>query len=275
MAEVQRFDVGAVRLSRVPYFDIALDPSVVGLTVDQVREVDAPAWATPDGQVLVGQAVWVIESGGQVIVVDPCGAADEFLRSGPQALLHQDAVLGAMAAAGFPAERVDTVVLSHLDGIGMAARVAPDGAWEPAFPNARLLITASELCWIAQAPEPSGAAAFHALVDAGVVDATADGRRITDEVAMELSGGHTPGHALVRVGSEGSGAVFLGHLALSPLHAVADVSPTTHHDPEAARRQLHHVIDAAVEGRLLLVGPLWPAPGAGVVGADRRIVPAA
>src|SRR5579862_8524251 len=160
MAEVQRFDVGAVRLSRVAYFDIALDPSVVGLTVDQVRAVDAPAWATPDGQVLVGQAVWVIESGGQVIVVDPCGAADEFLRAGPEALLHQDAVLRAMAEAGFPAERVDAVVLSHLDGIGMAARVATDGGWEPAFPNARLLITASELSWMAEPPEPSGATAF-------------------------------------------------------------------------------------------------------------------
>jgi len=271
---VKRFDVGAVRMSRVPYFDIALDPGVVGLTVEQVRAADAPAWATPEGQVLIGQAVWVIESGGRVVVVDPCGAADEFLRSGPEALLHQDAVLRALAEAGFPAERVDTVVLSHLDGIGMAALVGADGRWEPAFPNARVIVTAAELAWIGASPETSGAGAFAALLERGVVDAGADERQLTDELALELSGGHTPGHAVLRISSGDAGAVLLGHLALSPLHAVADVSPTAHVDPDGALRRLRLILDAAAAGGLLVAGPLWPWPGAGVVGAGREVVPA-
>jgi len=122
----------------VPYFDVPLDPEVVvGLTPEQVAAVPwgAPAWATPDGRVRVGQAVWVIEAGDRTVVVDPCGASDEFLRTGPEAAVHEAAVVAALEARGFPVGRVDTVVLSHLDGIGMAASPAPSRGWSPLFPE--------------------------------------------------------------------------------------------------------------------------------------------
>ena len=147
MDAVAGFRVGEVELTRVPYFDVALDAAVVGLTAEQIESVEwaTPSWASADGQVLIGQAVWVVESQGRVIVVDPCGAADQFLREGKEAIGHQEAALGALRDAGFPPERVDVVVLSHLDGIGMAAVVAPDGGWAPAFPNARIVMMAAEL----------------------------------------------------------------------------------------------------------------------------------
>ena len=59
-------DLGGVRLTRVGYFDVPLDPGVIGFTSRQVAAVPwaSPTWATPAGQVLIGQAVWVIEAGG-------------------------------------------------------------------------------------------------------------------------------------------------------------------------------------------------------------------
>jgi len=105
MVEVAKFEVGAATLTRVPYFDVALDPAAASLTPEQVVELSewsVPSWATAEGELLVGQAVWVIESEGRVIVVDPCGAADPFIRTGPEAIGHQDAVLSAMTSAGFP-----------------------------------------------------------------------------------------------------------------------------------------------------------------------------
>src|SRR4051812_1104514 len=107
MTDVARYAVGAARLSRVSYFDVALDAGAVGLTSDdlaEARDWAEPTWSTADGQVLVGQALWVIESEGRVMVIDPCGASDAFLRTGPEAIAHQEAALAAMADAGFSPE---------------------------------------------------------------------------------------------------------------------------------------------------------------------------
>ena len=48
---VAGFRVGEVELTRVPYFDVALDAAVVSLTAEQIRSLDwaTPSWATPDG----------------------------------------------------------------------------------------------------------------------------------------------------------------------------------------------------------------------------------
>jgi glyoxylase-like metal-dependent hydrolase (beta-lactamase superfamily II) len=270
---VARFRVGEVALTRVPYFDIALDPSVVSLTVDEIESVDwsRPTWASADGQVLVGQAAWVIASEGRVIVVDPCATADQFLRSGPEAIGHQEAVLGAMHDAGIPPDRVDVVVLSHLDGIGMAAVVEPDGGWAPAFPNARVVMTSAELEWLAGGARAEGLDALNALLAQGVVDGVDDGHPLTGDVCLELTGAHTPGHAIVRIRSGGERATFLGHLALNPIH-VATCS-SLHLERARAAEVLDALVAEATAHEMLLVGPLWPFPGAGYA-TGNRILPA-
>jgi glyoxylase-like metal-dependent hydrolase (beta-lactamase superfamily II) len=267
--------IGDIELRRVSYFDIPLDAGAVGLTDDDVREVAwaAPVWANDDAQVIVGQAIWVAESRGRVIVLDPCGAADDFLRTGEAAELHQTRVREVMRDAGVPVERVDVVVLSHLDGIGMAAAVTPDGGWEPMFPNARIVMTQAELDWLSNARDVSGLDALRALVAQGAVDGVPARYDVTDEVQLEQSAGHTPGHALVWLRSDGDEAVSVGHLAVSPLHVAVGRSPALHHEPHHAQRCLHDVITHAQEFGTTVFGPLWPAPGAARVDGDRVLVP--
>lgn len=268
------FTIGGARLSRVPYFDVPLDAGVVGLTASQVMAVPwaVPGWATADGQVLVGQAVWVIEAGGRLIVLDPCGAADAFLRTGPEAVTHQEAVMSSMEEAGFPVDRVDTVVLSHLDGIGMAAAVddaaSGSGRWFPLFPRARLVLSALELEWARAHPEVQGAGALAALDHLNVVDGVEAPWEPAEGVVVEVTGGHTPGHALVRIGDD---AVFIGHLAVSPLN-VATPSAVQHHDPEVALAALDRELAAAAMRRSLVIGSLWPDPGAGRVSGPPWVV---
>jgi glyoxylase-like metal-dependent hydrolase (beta-lactamase superfamily II) len=161
--------------------------------------------------------VWLIECADSVMIVDPCGVADEFIRSGPSAVGHQEAVLGALMAAGIGPAGVDLVVLSHLDGIGMTALVDDHGEWVPTFPNARVVITGEELAWVRAHPETRGAVPFRALVDHGVVDPVTCPFRCADDVTFELTGGHSAGHAVLRVESGGARALLLGHLALSPV----------------------------------------------------------
>jgi glyoxylase-like metal-dependent hydrolase (beta-lactamase superfamily II) len=278
VVDVLTLDVGGVHLTRVPYFDVPLDPSAVGLTTEEVAESGwaVPVWATEGGQVLVGQAIWVLESGGQVIVVDPCCAADAFLRSGPEALGHQDAVIDALTRAGLPPERVDVVVLSHLDGIGMTAQVDEGGAWRPMFPNARVLLTATELSWLDHAGEVLGLGALRALIAQGVVDGVPTPFELTPEVSIHLVGGHSPGHAIVRIDSGDQHVVLVGHLALSAIHlnpTTAD-RPSQHIDDGAATVALDELRGEAAATGASLIGPLWPYPGVvHLTGSDEIPVP--
>ena len=231
--------LGDIELVRVEYFDVALPPSVAGLSAEDVAAVRwaTPVWAEPDGNLLIGQAIWIIESAGTVIAVDPCGAADEFLRSGAAALEHQDRVADALRDAGYPVEQIDIVVLTHLDGIGMAAAVDGDGTWTPMFPNARLVTTAAEIAFLDTQTEVMGLDAFAALRRAGAVDAIEGSPvELAPGVHLELTGGHSPGHAVVRIASQGRQAVLVGHLAISPVQLAAVQGPELHLDAPARQR---------------------------------------
>lgn len=276
MVETLSLAVGDVTLLRVPYFDVPLDAAVAGLTADQVRSLTwaEPVWATA-GQILIGQVVWLIESGARLIAVDPCGAADEFIRSGPSAVGHQQAVLAALAAARIDPAAVDLVVLSHLDGIGMAALVDDHGGWAPTFPNARVVVTREELAWVRAHPETQGAVPFAALVDQGVVDPVTCPFQCTDEVTLELTGGHSAGHAVLRVESAGARAFFLGHLALSPVQVAFPQGPGQHAHAPGAQQALDGLLAEAASDGSLAIGPLWPSPGAArVSGPPWVMIPA-
>lgn len=207
--EPVRYSVGTATLVRVPYVDVLVDAEVVGLTPEQVAAIEwaTPTWAEGD-QVRVGAAAWVIESDGKRIVVDPAQAADEILRTGPDAVTHQEAVASALETAGYPRESIDTVIATH---------------------------------------------ALHAQ---GVLNTVDDEHAVTSEVNIRWTGAHSPGHVVVDISSVGEVATMIGHLALSPLHCVVgECGP--HMDPPAAATVLRSLNDGRV-----LVGPLWPAPGA-------------
>ena len=268
------FTVEGIRLTRVPYFDVVLDPEVIGFTAQQVIDVPwgLPEWASPDGGVRVGQAVWVVESGSQTVVVDPCGAADAFLRSGPEAATHEATVARAMASAGYPVDQVDFVFMSHLDGIGMVGSVDESGGWSPLFSIARIVISRPELAHIDAQPEVGGGSALRDLMEQGVIDRIECPREGVPGVVMGLTGGHSPGHAVLRIGD---GAVFIGHLAINPVQVSGGIMPGVHADPSAAFTALEHELEWAAERGAFVIGPLWPGPGAGwVEGPPWSLVPA-
>jgi glyoxylase-like metal-dependent hydrolase (beta-lactamase superfamily II) len=271
---VATFSIGNVILTRVPYFDVALDADVIGFTPQQVIEVPwgTPDWTTADEQVNVGQAIWVIESYGQTLVVDPCGAADTFLRSGPEGSIHEAAVVAAMASAGYPVHSLDFVVMSHLDGIGMVGSLDAEGHCSPLFPNARIVISERELAHIEANQEIGGRSAFRELMAQGVVDGVQCPYEIAPHVTMELTGGHSPGHCALRVGDN---AVLIGHLAINPVQVSAGIMPKQHLEPMLAFTALEQELAWARERNALIIGPLWPEPGAGkVVGPPWVITPA-
>jgi glyoxylase-like metal-dependent hydrolase (beta-lactamase superfamily II) len=272
---VDAFRVGSVTLTRVGYVDIDLDPAVLGLTPQQVTAVPwaAPTWATAAGQLRVGAAAWVIEDGAERIVVDPAQAADDILRSETDAAVHQAAFAQLLADAGFARDTITHAIASHIDGIGMFAWRNDDGSWSPFFPNAPLLLHERELEAIDRGDhQPSGQVALADLRRAGIVEAvTTERAAVTEHVALEFTGAHSPGHQVVRVTDGDDTAVMLGHLATSAVHLVTGQCDGLHYFPDDAQRALAQQRD---EGAVL-IGPLWPSPGAGRFEGDRFVALAA
>ena len=251
--------VGDATLTRVSYAEVEVEPEQVGLTAQEVAAAAASREWVSNGKPRASASAWIIDHEDARIVVDPAGAVDAILRNDNDAAAHQQAFADLLDAAGYPRERITHAVATHLDGIGMLAWRADDGAWVPFFPQAPILMTQSELDGIDQLPfEPSGRKVLAQLQDAGAVRGVADDEDITSAVSLELTAGHSPGHAVVRIQSGGEEAVMLGHLALTPLH-LGRLDPDGHVDLEramAARRAL-------LAEDAILVGPLWPAPAAG------------
>jgi glyoxylase-like metal-dependent hydrolase (beta-lactamase superfamily II) len=252
--------IGDVTLTRVGYVDVGIDPARVGLTPAQIAAVPwaEPTWARGD-ELLAGAAVWVIEDGGARVAVDPAQAADEILRSDTDAAAHQEAFAAILEAAGMPREGFTHAIATHMEGIGMWAWRNDDGSWSPFFPNAKIRVGQRELDAVDAGEHPSPVhPAFAELRAQGVVQAVDDGERVTEHVWVEHVGAHTPGHLFVRIASDGARAIMVGHLAVSPLHLVTGPCPQQHPRPDDAQARIERLLteDAVV------IGPLWPAPGA-------------
>jgi hypothetical protein len=261
--------VGDVTLTRVLYVDAAIDPDAVGLTADQVRGVEwaAPVWAE-DGQVRAASCVWVISTGGRNIAVDPSGNIDDILHEPSSTAAHQAAYEAAFAAAGIPIETIDTVLLSHIESVGLSAVHDVDG-WRPFFPNARLLLSEpSAQAFTGSPPEGLIGEAFQSLFDADLVDTFNDGDSLAPGVAAEWTGMHNVGHCAFHIDDGGSTATFVGHLAVSPLHLATGPCPPQHDQPDEAWQWLCGV---AADPARVLIGPLWPSPGAVRWAGDRPV----
>ena len=253
-------ELGGVVLTRVLYVDASIDPASVGLTPDEVRAVTwgSPTWAD-DGQVRAASCVWVISTNGRHIAVDPSGNIDEILHDPASTGAHQAAYAAAFTAAGIPIESVDTVLLSHIESIGLSA-VRNDQGWRPFFPNARLLISDRALESFVQDP-PGGqlATAIQTLIEAGLVDTFGDGDELAPGVTAEWTGMHNIGHCAFHVGDGETQATFVGHLAVTPLHLATGPCRPQHYAPEDAWRWLTSIASNPFH---VLIGPLWPSPGA-------------
>jgi glyoxylase-like metal-dependent hydrolase (beta-lactamase superfamily II) len=187
-----------------------------------------------------------------VIVVDSCVGEGKTL---PYDLGERAPVLDELAAAGFDPATVDVVLSTHLhfDHVGWNTRLV-DGAWVPTFPNARYLFGRVEWeHWSASTddePVHVLAESVRPVLDAGLADLVESTHRINDEVRLEPTPGHTPGHHSVRISSAGEEAVITGDM--------------THHPIQIAEPHLGLIVDTdpatAIESRRTLYGRLGGTP---------------
>ncbi len=88
---------------------------------------------------------------------------------------------------------------------------------------------------------------------AGQVDAWSSSHRIDDDLVLEAAPGHTPGSSILRIDSEGDGALFVGDILHNPIQVVnPDVNSCFCEDPHEARASRRRLLAEAADRHLLL-----------------------
>jgi glyoxylase-like metal-dependent hydrolase (beta-lactamase superfamily II) len=107
------------------------------------------------------------------------------------------------------------------------------------------------------------------VVDAGLVDWVASSHAITDEVRLEPTPGHTPGHVSVRIRSQGAEAVITGDLMHHPVQC-ADPNVCSNFDADRAQALATRVrfLREQADRDVLVLGTHFAAPTAGRVVSD-------
>ncbi len=271
---VLRWKIGAVSITRVVEIE-GPSPGTFFFEAATPERLLQHAWLKPhflteDGRTVGSIHCFVVQSEGSTIVVDTCVGNDK-----PRELKHwhlrQGGFLEDLAEAGFPRERVDTVLCTHLhvDHVGWNTMLS-DGRWVPTFPNARYLFGAREWeYWAGAAAGAEREDSVRPILEAGLAELVPMDHALTPEVGLEPTPGHTPGHVSVRIRSRGEEAVITGDLMHHPVQC-AEPSWASRFDvdQEAARRTRREFLERCAARPVLVLGTHFAAPTAGRVVRD-------
>ncbi|MHC2087147.1 MBL fold metallo-hydrolase [Methylobacterium sp. CM6244] len=218
--------------------------------------------------------VVVVRSGGQTILIDAGLGLDPNLN-----LPRAGQLVRRLEAAGIDLASVTDVVLTHMhmDHVG---GLLVEGVKERLRPDLRIHVAAAEVkFW--EAPDFT-----HVDMPQGFPDALrAAAKRFAQEYRSQLrlfdeehevapgvvvhrTGGHTPGHSVVRLASGGDRLTFAGDAVFTVGFEHPDWHNGFEHDPEeAARVRVRLLRELAATGEQLIATHL-PFPSVGRVAVD-------
>lgn len=274
------WQVGAVKITRVVEIELPVaynpdSPFLAEATPEALRTMPwlYPNFVTEQDQLRLSIHALLVEAPGLRLVVDTCIGNDR-----PRALLGGRALattfLDSLAEAGWTPESVDAVVCTHLhvDHVGWNTMLK-DGKWVPTFPNARYLLGRVEFThWTAEGDEEQQTIlsdSVKPILDAGLAEFVEMDHRLTPEVRLTPTTGHTPGHVSVMIESQGETAVITGDMTHHPCQmAHPEWSPPFDSDPKAAATTRARMFAEWADKPILVIGTHYAAPTAGHVRRD-------
>jgi glyoxylase-like metal-dependent hydrolase (beta-lactamase superfamily II) len=270
--------IGDITVTRIEESVSTLPATHVLTNADDDTVASHGSWLRPhfvddDGNLVLSVHALAIAAGDRRMIVDTC--VGEHGSPGME-LAPNSSFLGDLAAAGFPREAVDTVICTHLhfDHVGWNT-MRVDGAWVPTFPNARYVLCDAEWeHWRTEEDAPFTATlgdAVQPVFDAGLADLVRSDHRITDEIRLEATHGHTPGHVSVVIESRGQRALITGDFAHHPVQ-FAEVGwfSIADSDSVASTATRRRVVDELASTGVLVIGTHFAPPTAGLLVRDGK-----
>jgi glyoxylase-like metal-dependent hydrolase (beta-lactamase superfamily II) len=272
-----QWQIGEVTVTSVTELaDIAIaGPAVIPeATAEAVLAVDwlQPSFADPAGNILLRIQALVVQSRGRRIVIDTCLGNDK-TRTNPFFAGLKTTFLDDLTGAGFAPETLDAVVCTHLhvDHIGWNT-VLRDGEWVPTFANARYYLSRVDVEHWSTTPSADGdlfGDSVRPVLEAGLADLVDPPYAVTDEVTLEATPGHSPGHVSVRIRSGGREAVITGDVMHHPIQCArpAWASAFDSDAPHAQATRRNFLAEHA-DRDILVIGTHFADPVGGYIATD-------
>lgn len=188
----------------------------------------------------------LVETGENLVLLD-AGFGPELPKSleGRYELRrNEDSLMDSFEEAGYSAEDVTHIVLSHLDAdhVGWALNSS-------SFPNATVYVQRASLEEAKGLPEDNSRRETVPNIERGVEESwcellDGDGE-IVPGINVQVRSGHAEGHQIVWIGSGDERALYTADLAPAKIWLDPDLISGVDTDPEAARRNRIEVLEEA------------------------------
>ncbi len=246
---------------------------------DATPEAIAPylEWLEPaaidpaSGRTIMPVQTYLVRTAHRTILLDTCVGNHKNHPSTPAWNRRSDyTLIEDIAAAGVAPEDVDLVLCSHLhlDHAGWNTRLE-DGRWTPTFPNARYLFNRDELDFAEEQARQGDSVygeSVQPVLEAGLGEMVAKDFALDDNVWLEPTEGHTPGHVATWLGSGGGRAVMCGDLIHAPFQLPhPEWSPVYDWDRAMAAATRRRFLESVADTDIFVLTQHFPAPSMGHV----------
>lgn len=270
-----KWQVGNVKITQIVELTTAsLGPHLLPQATPDV--LNAIPWMHPfideSGKLILSMHSLIVESQGQAIMVDTCIGNDK-VRNYPRWNMMQGDFLDRFSAAGFSTDQIDTVLCTHMhvDHVGWNTRLV-DGVWVPTFNRAEYLFAEDEWAhWREEEQEygPVIEDSVQPIFDAGRAVLVQPEHRVTDEVWLEATPGHTPGHVSIHIASAGEEAIITGDMIHHPCQIKhTHWSSLADFDANLAAHTRDAFVSRYADRPVLIIGTHFAGPTAGKIVTD-------
>jgi glyoxylase-like metal-dependent hydrolase (beta-lactamase superfamily II) len=228
------------------------------------------------GKIKLSVHSWLLQIDGKKILIDCCCGNHKQRPTRPWWNMLNEQWLERLGAAGARPDDIDMVMCTHLhhDHLGWNT-IQRDGKWVPTFPNARYVFSKLDFDYFKKldddpATAPAEFGTFREcvlpVVEAGRADLVTGPHRLNEFIDIEPAGGHSPGHFVFRLQSDGKRAMITGDVFHHLLQVYyPDWNFPKNSDAEQAKRSRRKMFeDAAATDAMLFPGHVG-APFAGRV----------
>ena len=222
---------------------------------------------------------YLVRTRHHTILIDTCvGNNKERRFHAPWAFCTGTTYLDRLAAAGLQPDDIDYVMCTHLhaDHVGWNTRLI-DGRWVPTFPKATYLFAEDEWRYW-EGLNKKGKKYSDGCIDDSVLPVVEAGQAVIvasdyaldDEIWLEPSPGHTPGHVSIRLASQGAAAVMCGDVMHTPVQcAQPDWGAVGCADKALSARTRADFLDCYCETATLVMTAHFPTPSIGHIRRDQ------
>jgi glyoxylase-like metal-dependent hydrolase (beta-lactamase superfamily II) len=272
---------GDVRVDRILEFERPLlppqqlYPTSTSEAIDRHRHWLEPKLLDPSsGCLVIAFHSFLIRSKGLNFLVDTCGGNDKHRPQKLRYHMNHWPYLENLARVGIAPEDVDFVLCTHLhvDHVGWNTRLV-DGRWVPTFPRAKYLFARLEWDYWREhyrteafVDDPYYIDSILPVIEAGQAEFVDGNHVFNEEVWLDPTAGHTPGHVCVHVRSRGRECVMSGDLMH---HAVQCAEPDWSScfcvDPEHSGRARRAFLQRYEDTSVIILPAHFPTPTGGTI----------